>query len=161
MIPVKFTLRRAEARDRLPLEPLEKELFLVHKNAAPDLFQDDPPYFTGEYYASLISDPDRLLLIAETGDGTPAGFLTAYVRRIKDHPILRDQALFHVDDLFVGEAFRGKGIGKALTEEAKRDGKRRGCEALELGVYAFNRNAIAFYEAMGMEAEVLRMRLSL
>ena len=158
---MEFTLRRAEARDRLPLEPLEKELFLVHKNAAPDLFKDDPPYFTGEYYRTMLSDPDRLLLVAETVDGTPAGFLTAYVRRIRDHPALRDQALFHVDDLFVGEAFRRSGIGKALMEKAVREGKRRGCDALELGVYAFNRNALAFYEAMGMEAEVLRLRLSI
>lgn len=156
-----FTLRRAEARDRLPLEPLEKELFLVHKRAAPELFKDEPPYFTEEYYAVLTSDPDHLLLVAESDAGELAGFLTARVRRVKDHPNLRDEDLFHVDDLFVGEAFRGNGIGRALMEEAIGDAKRRGCGAVELGVYAFNKNAAAFYEALGMEAEVLRMRLPL
>ena len=154
-----FTLRPAEARDRLVLEPLEKELFLVHKEAAPDLFKDEPPYFTGEYYAVLTSDPDHLLLVAENEAGELAGFLTARVRRVKDHPNLRDEDLFHVDDLFVGEAFRGRGLGRALMEKAIGEATRRGCDALELGVYAFNKTAVAFYEALGMEAEVLRMRL--
>ena len=153
-----FILRPAEERDRLSLRPLEEELFLLHKNAAPHLFTDDPPHFTEEYFRAMLADPDRSIAVAETKGGEIAGFINSFVRKVRNHPILRDQDLYHVEDLCVLERFRGNRIGKALMEQAERDAKARGCLLLELGVYAFNRNAVEFYRSLGMEFQTYRMQ---
>ncbi len=154
-----IVLRRASMRDLPAVRGMQKELFLHHKRLEPRLFRDDPPSFSEEYFASLLENPDSLVLTAADGNGRAAGYLTAVVRRVREHPVLSDRDIFHVEDLFVGEAFRGKGVGKALMEEAVRDAKARGCTLFDLGVYAFNQDAVDFYEAFGMKKQQYRMEL--
>lgn len=51
-----------------------------------------------------------------------------------------------IEGLFVDEAYQGKGIGRALLNEAKER-----YDKLELSVYAKNERAVSFYEANGFE----------
>jgi GNAT superfamily N-acetyltransferase len=57
-------------------------------------------------------------------------------------------ALF-LEDLFVLNEFRGKGIGKALLVEVARVALREGCFGLRWEVLDWNRPAIEFYEKLG------------
>ncbi len=152
-------LRFAEMRDLPAVRILQKELFLHHKNTEPRLFKDDAPSFSDEYFASILQDPDYLVLLADSEESRAAGYLIAYVRRVRNHPVLADCDIFHVDDIFVSEALRGHGIGRALMEESIREAKARGCTLFDLGVYAFNQDAVDFYEAFGMKKQQYRMEL--
>ena len=55
-----------------------------------------------------------------------------------------------MEELCVNQVDRKSGIGKALSEEAKRLSRLRGADVMELNVWSFNTNAIDFYHAMGM-----------
>ena len=57
-------------------------------------------------------------------------------------------ALF-LEDLFVPDEFRGKGIGKALLVAVCRLALEEGCFALRWEVLDWNRPAIEFYERLG------------
>jgi GNAT superfamily N-acetyltransferase len=57
-------------------------------------------------------------------------------------------ALF-LEDLFVLEKFRGKGIGKALLVEVAKLAVEEGCFGLRWEVLDWNRPAIEFYEKLG------------
>jgi GNAT superfamily N-acetyltransferase len=57
-------------------------------------------------------------------------------------------ALF-LEDLFVLDEFRGKGIGKALLVEVARLAVEEGCFGLRWEVLDWNRPAIEFYEKLG------------
>jgi GNAT superfamily N-acetyltransferase len=57
----------------------------------------------------------------------------------------------HLEDLFVLEEHRRRGIGRALLAETRRIAKERGAGRLEWSVLDWNASAIAFYEGMGAE----------
>jgi ribosomal protein S18 acetylase RimI-like enzyme len=58
------------------------------------------------YYRNYSAKPNSILLVAETPDGKPVGFL--YARKFKDH--------IYLYDISVDKNFRGKGIGTALVK---------------------------------------------
>ena len=66
-----------------------------------------------------------------------------------------------MDDLAVHPDFRGQGIGRALLEESRRQALARGAVPLELMVWAFNQNAIEFYEHAGMTPRSMIMEMKL
>ena len=60
----------------------------------------------------------------------------------------------HLEDLIVSEAFRGKGIGKALYTRVLEHAWNQGVKRVEWNVLDWNSGAIDFYESTG--AKVLR-----
>ena len=55
----------------------------------------------------------------------------------------------YVEDLFVEQACRGSGIGKALLVYIARVGQERGCARLEWSVLNWNEHAMEFYQELG------------
>ena len=56
-----------------------------------------------------------------------------------------------LEDLFVREKFRGKGIGKALLAEVARIAVDEHCYGIHWEVLDWNEKAIALYKALGAE----------
>jgi GNAT superfamily N-acetyltransferase len=59
-----------------------------------------------------------------------------------------------LEDLFVRESARGRGMGRALAEAAIARARERGCRRIELDVNDANPAALALYEALGFSAWV-------
>jgi len=58
----------------------------------------------------------------------------------------------YLEDLFVKEAYRGKGYGKNILQFLAKLTLERNCGRLEWWVLNWNKNAIEFYESLGAEA---------
>jgi GNAT superfamily N-acetyltransferase len=58
-----------------------------------------------------------------------------------------------LEDLFVREAARGRGLGRALVAEAIERARARGCRRMELDVNEANRSALRLYDAFGFSAK--------
>jgi GNAT superfamily N-acetyltransferase len=56
-----------------------------------------------------------------------------------------------LEDLFVREAFRGRGIGRALLSEVARIARQEGCYGIRWEVLGWNETAIKFYKSLGGE----------
>ena len=54
-----------------------------------------------------------------------------------------------VNEFGVDPAYRRRGVGKALIDRAKAWAKEQGFDRLELNMWEFNQDALAFYEAVG------------
>jgi GNAT superfamily N-acetyltransferase len=70
---------------------------------------------------------------------------------VGEYPGDRSGAAFFLEDLFVRESFRRRGIGKALLTEVARialNGQRYG---IHREVLDWNQNAIKVYRALGAE----------
>ena len=57
----------------------------------------------------------------------------------------------YVDDLFVKNSFRNKGIGKQLLNAVINMAKENGCKKVRWQVSDWNTNAIDFYKSLGAE----------
>jgi GNAT superfamily N-acetyltransferase len=58
---------------------------------------------------------------------------------------------FFLEDLFVREAFRGRGIGRALLSEVARVARQEGSMGIRWEVLDWNESAIKFYKSLGAE----------
>lgn len=61
----------------------------------------------------------------------------------------QSRRLAYVDDLFVSESWRGRGVGKALMTRAADTARSHGAQALWWGVHELNERAFRFYENLG------------
>lgn len=57
-----------------------------------------------------------------------------------------------LEDIFVEEAARGSGMGRALMDAAFERARARGCARMELDVNEANPAALSLYESLGFEA---------
>ena len=90
-----------------------------------------------------VPDPRNLMLVAEVA-GRIEGFVTAVLLDHPDKPL----TLF-INELGVNEAFQRQGIGLALLQAIRAEGRARGCEAAWVLTEADNAAARALYRAAG------------
>jgi GNAT superfamily N-acetyltransferase len=91
--------------------------------------------------------PQAEVLIAEH-DGEPAGFALFF----HNFSTFLGRHGLYLEDLFVREQHRGKGIGKALLVRLARIAVERGCGRFEWAVLDWNTPAKVFYESLGARA---------
>lgn len=101
--------------------------------------------------ADLLRDafgpsPKFRALIAEWDD-EPAGYASFFYF----YSTFQGRAALFLEDLFVLEKFRGKGIGKALLAEVARLALEEKCFGLRWEVLDWNRPAIEFYQKLGAD----------
>lgn len=152
-------IRSATLADREGLSRLTAEVHELHREARPDVYMEfDPEQFRKEISDTLYR-PDSILLVAEE-EGELAGMALLTLRQ-PPNPILKPRLYAFLEELSVGERFRGQGVGTALFAAAKEQALRRGAVSLELQVWSFNEAALRFYEKMGMKEKTFRMELPL
>ena len=155
-----FTIRNAILDDCHKILPLQEQITKLHFEGRPDLFKDEVRTYTQEQFGKWLDSPTHVLLIAEV-DEEIAGYAFSWVIQYRDHPTYRDFDSFYIDDICVLEKFRRKGIGRALIARCMEEAKRLGCKNVDLGVWSFNKKAIAFYESCGMKERTKRMEIDL
>jgi GNAT superfamily N-acetyltransferase len=90
-------------------------------------------------------NPRFRALIAEW-DGLPA----AYALFFATYSTWTGRGLF-LEDLFVRESLRGRGIGKSLLAEVARIALAEGCYGVQWEVLNWNQKAIEMYKGLGAE----------
>ena len=91
------------------------------------------------------SQPKFRSLIAEWD-----GEATGYALFFGIYSSLKGSGIF-LEDLFVREAFRGRGIGRALLCQVARIARQEGCYGMRWEVLDWNELAIKFYSSLGCE----------
>ena len=157
---MKFTVRKAVLEDCHRILPLQEQISKLHFEGRPDIFKDKVRTYTPEQFGTWLDSPTHVLLIAEA-NGAIAGYAFSWVIQYRDHPTYRDFDSFYIDDICVLEKFRRNGIGSALVFHCVENAKRLKCKNVDLGVWSFNQNAIAFYESCGMRERTKRMEIDL
>ena len=148
----KINIRRANKEDIGLVRDLVMELAIFEKapeevtSSLADYVQEgfsDNPLFT----ANLIYLNDEL-----------AGFSLWYYR----FSTWKGRR-FYLEDLYIKEAYRGKGLGRKLINEAIEEAKRMKCTGMMWQVLDWNQPAIDFYNTLGvkMDAGWLNVHLDL
>lgn len=129
--------------------------------ATPDKLDDVLPLFAGyqTFYAGAPQDDARnraflerfagggagRLLVARNARGNAVGFANLYFTF--ESVAAREHV--HLNDLFVAEAARGAGVGKALIDASAEVARERGSQSLTWFTALDNRRAQAVYERTG------------
>jgi ribosomal protein S18 acetylase RimI-like enzyme len=152
-----LTIRPATAQDYDDLCEIIAEVDEMHRQRFPYIFQKPPgPARERAYVLGLLADEDHGLFVAEAG-GRVAGFLHVMAHDTPPIPILVPRRLAVVDNLVVRRDLRRAGIGRALMERAEQWARQQGATEIDLTVFEFNADAIAFYRRLGYETRTRRM----
>jgi GNAT superfamily N-acetyltransferase len=81
-------------------------------------------------------------------DGEPAGFCLFF----HNYSTFLGKPGLYIEDLFVKEKFRGKGLGKTLLQFMAKIAVERNCGRLEWSCLDWNKPSIDFYFSQGADA---------
>lgn len=119
-----------------------------------DLILDIARYHNQEQFVQT----NKQELLASGFSGVPAfevllaeynAEIVGYVSFTRNYSIWLGGPYFHIDDVFVKDHVRGKGIGEALMTHLKGLAKSDGISKIKWEVQADNEKAIQFYKRLG------------
>ena len=105
-----------------------------------------------------LDDPLSRVLVAEA-DGDVAAYASAMIADITTE-MFQPLRCGLLADIYVSEPWRRRGLGRRLVERLCLWFRDRGVAHFEWHVSARNSEALAFWEAIGGEPTILRMRAS-
>ena len=142
--PVTVRFAREDELDRV--NELRRQVNDLHVEGKPEVFK---PGFCDElrdFIHNIWEDPNKEIVVAES-NGTVCGFavLNHIVR--PENPFMYPRDFLDIDEFGVDTAFRRLGVGSAMIRFIRDYTKEQGIHRLELNMWEFNHNALAFYEA--------------
>jgi GNAT superfamily N-acetyltransferase len=78
-------------------------------------------------------------------DETPVGYAVFY----PNFATFRGQRGLYLEDIFIKQEMRGKGVGEMILKYLAKAAKERGFERIDFQVLEWNTPAIKFYEKLG------------
>jgi ribosomal protein S18 acetylase RimI-like enzyme len=153
-----FLVRSVTPSDYADIAGLLGEVDELHRANAPWLFQKpvrEP--WSREFFDRLLASGDAAMLVADA-ERQLVGVATVMMRRAPDFSVFINQSWGVLDNIAVARAWRRRGAGRALTRAAEQWALARGAKWLELGVYEFNAEARAFYQALGYSPVSTKLR---
>lgn len=151
-----ITIHPADPADYQAFCDLMAQIDALHREQEPTVFREATPSRDRSFFDLWRKSRSRQVLLA-TVDGRVVGLVMAEVVYTPDFPILKPRRYVHVDTLVVDSAAQRQGIGQALMGAVHEWAESQGIHEIQLGVWAFNQGAIAFYEQLGYAPFIYRM----
>lgn len=155
-----MTVRFANETDLPAVNRLRMQVNELHVTGRPETFRPGFPPELADHVYTVFRDPDRDILVAKE-EGEIRGFAVLHEIRRPENPFMFERHFLDVDEFGVDEAYRRRGVGRALIERAKAIARDRGFDRLELNMWEFNQGALEFYEALGFETYRRYMEIKL
>ncbi|MBR2824602.1 MAG: GNAT family N-acetyltransferase [Clostridia bacterium] len=138
----------AQEKDLNRVNELRKQVNDLHVVGKPEVFK---PGFCDElrnYIQTIFRDPEQRIVVAEQ-DGKICGFAVLHHIYKPENPFMYERDFLDIDEFCVDEAFRRQGVASAMVAFIKNWAKDQGYHRIELNMWEFNQDALAFYEQAG------------
>lgn len=152
-----MNIRRAQVKDIPAIIKLLSQVLEIHASIRPDIFKPGTTKYTNDELAKLIKDDQKPIYVAVNDEDEVLGYVFT---QLQEQPFSTNMVQFKsifIDDLCVDSAARSQGVGRALLNFVKEEGKRLGCYEITLNVWAGNDSAIRFYEKNGLKTKETTM----
>ena len=143
------TIRPAVKEDHPAITAIGFETQEIHAEAYPAIFRQGVSGIPQEYFTRMIEGKDTTVFVAEEEQHV-VGYVFLNVHDAPPYGYLMPRRVVEISDIAVLRAYNNMGIGHQLFAASVEWAKAREATDLELQVWEFNKNAIAFYERLGM-----------
>ncbi len=106
-----------------------------------------PEDWRGEVQERFRPGPDALVLVAKVANEA-AAFANAVIRNSPGSP---PQRFAYLDNVYVREGMRGRGIGQAILASVEAWAAAKGADMIRLDVFANNDPGFEFWQRNGFE----------
>lgn len=139
-------IRKATEGDINIIKKLNKDLFDFEEIYGHEYNLNWTYEEAGEkYFKQRFEDGNSIIFAAEDG-GAIIGYVIAFV---SNYTYRRVNPICEIENMFVEEKYRRKGVGKLLIEAVKGEAGKRGVKRLRVGAIIQNERAVNFYRGQG------------
>lgn len=149
-------IRKAKDSDIISIGKLLEDVLTIHHNQRPDIFKANAKKYSDDELKQIIQDASRPIFVA-VENNTVLGYAFCIFQQYENNNILTDIKTLYIDDLCVDKTTRGKHVGKSLYEYVLNFAKKSGCYNVTLNVWYTNKDALGFYEKMGLIPQKIGM----
>ncbi len=153
--------RSASVSDYDQLLKFKRDIHSMHVEHARHFYKATPTPLTYEELSDVVAGKDGRAAYVLVESGRPIAYAFTKMLEIKSSPLIYDQKILFVEDMYVDAQARRKGHGRRLMQELRRLASEAGCGSISLEVWEWNTEAISFYKALGLQPTQVRMKLRL
>ena len=143
-------VRWARENELERVNELRMQVNALHVAGKPEVFKPGFPEELRNYIYAIHKDPEQFIAVAEK-DGTICGFAVLHHINRPENPFMKERDFLDIDEFCVDETFRRQGIASEMIAFIQEFAKERGFHRIELNMWEFNQDALAFYEAAGFQ----------
>lgn len=144
----------------MAVNALVKEGHDEHAHHLPGIFKQVESVMPESYYQELLEDDNCAIIIAKNEDVVLC-FAIISMESAPPFDSMMPRQYGYIQDFGVKKETQKQGVGKLLFDACLDWAKVKGATTLELNVWAFNSNAINFYQHLGMESISRKMHVEI
>jgi len=141
-------IRLAKESDLDSVNILRKQVNDLHVAGKPEVFRPGFPEELRNHIHTIFRDPEQEIAVAEQ-DGAICGFAVLHHINRPENPFMYERDFLDIDEFCVDENHRRQGIASAMIGFIREYAIEKGFHRIELNMWEFNQDALAFYEAAG------------
>ena len=143
-------VRWARENELERVNELRMQVNALHVAGKPEVFKPGFPEELRNYIYAIHKDPEQFIAVA-VKDGTICGFVVLHHINRPENPFMKERDFLDIDEFCVDEAFRRQGVASEMIDFIREFAKEKGFHRIELNMWEFNQEALAFYEAAGFQ----------
>ena len=153
-------IRVASENDLDSVNELRKQVNELHAAGKPEVFKPEFSQGMRDFIYQIWNDPEQVIIVAEM-DSAICGYAVLHHIIRPENPAKWEQDFLDIDEFGVDEACRRQGIATEMIAFIREFAANRGYSRIELNMWEFNKEALAFYEAVGFTTFRRFMEISL
>ena len=146
---MKLIVRRADNRDIPAITELLIQVDMVHHNGRPALFKGPAVKYTPDELKEILLNDETPVFVCVDEDNNVLGHGFCIMQHFGGQ-LMEEVDTLYIDDICVGEKYRGQGVGRALYEHILDHARKSGCYNVTLNVWSCNPGAMKFYQKLGL-----------
>lgn len=143
-----MNVRMATETDLPRINELRRQVNELHVEGRPDVFRPGFGQELQDYVNVLFAGEGHEILVAENEDGIVGFACLKYIDR-PESPYRKASRFVDIEEIAVDSCCRRQGAGRLLVDAVRARARETGYARIELNMWEFNENALAFYERIG------------
>ena len=142
-------VRKAKVEDLSGVYELNKEVHEIHAIEFPEIFKRNLNQDSVEsFYKNILAKDNEVILVCEYQDNIKGYCIIELVTK-PENMFFNSIKKVYLHHIGVAKNSREKGVGKALIQEVLKLASDYGANHVGLDTWAFNKQAISFFESCG------------
>ncbi len=147
-----------ETKNATLLAELNEGIQSLHMRMYPNVFKPYNKEAIEKAFENMLKLDHCIAYLAFNGEEV-LGYMLCFIDHRAESPFTYERYDLYIDQVFVREEFRGKGISKALFEHAKAFAENMKMSRLHIDHWNYNEEAGNIFEKMGFETYRIQKEL--
>ena len=143
-------IRFAKENELVRVNELRKQVNDLHVEGKPEVFKAGFNDELRDHVYDIWNDPEQEIVVADS-DGIICGFAVLHHIVKPATPFMYERDFIDVDEFCVDKDYRRQGVASEMITFIRNYAKEKGFNRIELNMWEFNRDALAFYETVGFK----------